>query len=133
MNEPIIPWPLDSESRKKHIAKGSISAAKYEFRFMFDYCAETCLWSDNEAAIEKYGIGSVDLDEFPLSTELKAELISLCDKHDTALDWKNPQNGIIWTSEEQYAFMGQARIACFKVIHELGPNFGISFNRNHII
>lgn len=133
MNEPIVPFPLDYSHRIHLIEKGELKPAKYELRFMFDWCADSCLWSLDDAAIERYGVGPVDLDELPLSAELKKKLQNLCDEHDTALDWDCPQNGLVWDWERQYAFLERARVVCWDTIHELGIDYGVSFNKDDII
>ena len=133
MNEPIVPYPLDYEHRMSSIAKGHLKPAKYEFRFMFDYCADTCLWSLDDAAIERYGVGPIDFDELPLSVELKERLMNLCYEHDTALDWECPQNGLVWDEKKQHDFIEKARVACWDVIHELGSDYGVSWNKKYIL
>lgn len=46
--------------------------ARYILRFFFDGCAGDCLWSGNDAALEKYGCPA-SLDELGLSEETIAK------------------------------------------------------------
>lgn len=112
---------------------GRLEPAKYELRFMFDWGANSCLWSSNDAAIERYGVGPIDFDELPLSEGLKKQLRTLCDEHDTALDWDCPQNGLVWDEETQSDFFEKARVAYGDIIHELELDYGVSFNKGNII
>lgn len=133
MNVPIVPFPLDYHHRMHLIETGKMEPAKYELRFMFDWCAGSCLWSIDDAAIERYGAGPIDFDELPLSVELKKRLKCLCDEHDTALNRDCSQNGLAWDAKKQNEFLEKARVACWDVIHELNPDYGVSWNRDKII
>lgn len=88
--------------------------AKYVLKYMFDWCSGTCLWSVNKEAEEKFGY-LIDLDEIPLSRNLRNELEYLIDKHDEALDWNCPSNPLLWSEQEQNDFIERAKKAFHRV------------------
>lgn len=70
-------------------------------KFMFDW-GETysSVWSVNKESEEKFGEGVLSLERFSLSNELKTEIQNLCTEYQTALNWDEPQAGIIWSKEQ---------------------------------
>ncbi|MBO7700714.1 MAG: hypothetical protein J6S47_06575 [Eubacteriaceae bacterium] len=58
----------------------------YKLKFMFDWGSGACVWSTNEASVDKFGDYPVMTDVLPVSQELKAELEHLIDWHDEALN-----------------------------------------------
>lgn len=104
-----------------------------KLRFMFDYCVDSCLWSCDQESVEKYGVGPVDLEKLPLSLELRRTLYALCDKYDSSLDWRFPQNGNVWTKEECEIFLEQARTAYENAVCELGMEVEVGWENKDII
>lgn len=70
-------------------------------KYMFDW-GETysSVWSVNKESEEKFGEGVLSLERFSLSNELKTEIQNLCTEYQTALNWDEPQAGIIWSKEQ---------------------------------
>ena len=81
-------------------------------KFMFDW-GETysSVWSVNKESEEKFGEGVLSLERFPLSNELKTEIQNLCTEYQTALNWDEPQAGIVWSKEQIDDFKSRAEIA----------------------
>ncbi len=77
-------------------------------KFMFDYCADSCIWSINKEAEERFGGYLIDIDKFPISNSLKQELINLSNEYDTRLNWDEPQAGIVWSKEQIEDFKKRA-------------------------
>lgn len=97
---------------------------KYKLKFMFDWGSGTCIWAANNAARAKYGY-AVDIDELPISEELCECMVRLCEEHDLALDWECPQNGPVWTGQEQKAFKERAKQIYQRICEELAEEFEI--------
>lgn len=106
--------------------------AKYVLKYMYDWCSGTCLWSVNKEADEKYGY-PIDLDDLPLSDELRKELDFLVDKHDEALDWDCPSNPLLWSEQEQTDFISRAKKAYYFVVKELGDDYEVELWENCLI
>ena len=93
----------------------------YNIKFMFDYCASSCLWSDYE--------GVLPLETFPISKELMGTLKDLSLEYDSILNWDNPASGFVWTAEQIEDFRSRAQQAYDQLIAELGDTYEV---RNHI-
>ena len=70
-----------------------------KIRFMFDYCASSCLWGRE---------GVLPLEKFSLSDGLKAILQALCREYDTCLNWEDPASGTVWTEAQRESFRRRA-------------------------
>ena len=99
---------------------------------MFDWGSGICLWSVNDAARERYDY-PIDHSELPLSDELKKELDSLIKKHDEALDWNYPPDPLLWTQQEQDAFIERAKQAYHRIVKELGEDYAVELWEKHIL
>ncbi len=98
--------------------------AKYVLKYMFEW-GGTCLWSVNDAAIEKYGYG-VDERELPISGNLKRYLWYLQAYHDCFLDWEDPHENSPWMTDEDYKeFNRKAKFAYEQLCKELGEDYEI--------
>lgn len=106
--------------------------AKYVLKYMYDWGSGTCLWSVNEAAHKQYDY-PIDLDDLPLSDELKKELDFLVDKHDEALDWDYPPNPLLWSEQEQADFISRAKKAYYLIVKELGDDYEVELWENCLI
>lgn len=92
-------------------------------KFMFDWGADhTCVWSVNKEAEEKFGEGIIPLEKFPLSNELKTEIQNLCTEYQTALNWDEPQTGIVWSKEQIEDFSARALIAYNQFVDSIGDD-----------
>ncbi|MBE5888281.1 MAG: hypothetical protein E7283_05515 [Lachnospiraceae bacterium] len=89
----------------------------YKIKFMFDYCASSCLWSDSA--------GVLPLEEFLISEELKKVLRDLCLEYDSILNWDNPASGFVWTLEQVEDFRSRAQQAYDQLIDELGELYEV--------
>lgn len=101
-------------------------------KFMFDWGADhTCIWSVNKESEEKFGEGVLSLERFPLSNELKTEIQNLCTEYQTALNWDEPQAGIVWSKEQIEDFRARALIAYNQFVNSIGDDIvvenGINF------
>lgn len=106
--------------------------AEYELKFMFDWGSGVCVWSSNEAAHLKYDY-AVKSEKLPISKELAEELNYLIEKHDEAMDWDCPQNGLLWNEEEKERFIQTAKNAYNRLCKELGANYHLKFMDNFLI
>lgn len=98
--------------------------AKYVFKYMFEW-GGTCLWSINDAALERYGY-DVDETELPISTNLKKYLWYLQAYHDCMMDWENaPDNSPWWTSEDTIEWHRKREFAYEQLCKELGEDYEI--------
>ncbi len=101
-------------------------------KFMFDW-GETysSVWSVNKESEEKFGEGVLSLERFPLSNELKTEIQNLCTEYQTALNWDEPQAGIVWSKEQIEDFRARALIAYNQFVDSIGDDIvvenGINF------
>lgn len=81
-----------------------------KIRFMFDYCASSCLWG---------GEGVLPLENFPISDGLKATLRALCREYDACLNWNDPASGTVWTEAQWESFRMRALSAYDALTAEL--------------
>ena len=106
----------------------------YILKFMFDYGANyNCLWTVNEAAMERFGTGSLDINCFPLSSDTKAKIGKLCEEFQTILNWDEPQSGLIWSKEQKEKFRIKAFAVYNQVVAELGDEFEVENWIDHCI
>lgn len=106
--------------------------AKYEMKFMFDWGSGCCVWSINDAARELYDY-PVLTEQLPISSDLKATLNYLIDKHDEALDWACPQNDLLWSEDQMDSFRRDAVVAYKQLCMELGEEYDIVLWENCLI
>ena len=59
--------------------------------------------------------------------KLVDEILALCEYHDSALDWNNPHNGIIWTEKQIKEFNKKARELYKLAIKELGDEYEVEY------
>lgn len=101
-------------------------------KFMFDWGADhTCIWSVNKEAEEKFGEGIISLENFPLLNELRTKIENLCAEYQTALNWDEPQAGIIWSKEQIEDFRARSQNAYNQFVDSIGDDIvvenGINF------
>ncbi|HVY89090.1 MAG TPA: hypothetical protein VG942_09500 [Hyphomonadaceae bacterium] len=61
----------------------------YRLRFFFDAGSGVCLWSQNEAAKQRFGY-AVELDSLDLPAGLAEEAERLISDYDATIDWSDP-------------------------------------------
>lgn len=97
----------------------------YRLRLMFEW-GGGCLWCANDAAREKFDVGSIE-DALPLSASTQKELQELSAWHDQALDWTNPAGASLWGQDDFDRFDLAAQEMKSKLEVELGPQFEIAY------
>jgi hypothetical protein len=96
--------------------------AKYIIRYFFDYRAETCLWSANDAARNEFGY-PIKLSLLPLNERTKDRIQELCRKFDTSLNWGDPSSPSPW-GKKDFALFQEAASELLKTIEgELGIDY----------
>ena len=99
----------------------------YRLKLMFEWRGGT-LWSDNEAARARFGIGSIE-ELLGLDPALLERLEELSVWHDTALDWDDPGGPSPWSDEELERFYQAAGAVREEVARALGPDFEVTYPR----
>lgn len=90
----------------------------YDFKFMFDYGADSCLWGTKDE-------GLLPLQSFPISKALTEKLESLSREYNSILNWDDPASGFVWTSEQIEDFRIRALSAYDELLSELGGKYRI--------
>lgn len=90
----------------------------YKVKFMFDYCADSCLWGTKDE-------GLLSLVRFPISKELMDKLESLSIEFNSILNWDDPASGFVWTSKQIENFRSRAQQAYDELVSELGETYEI--------
>lgn len=93
-------------------------------RFFFDAGSGTALWTVGLEDQEIWGY-PVDLDELPISPDLRTELISLVAQYDTSLNWEAPADPGPWREPQCHRFNEAVRDALGRLRVELGPGWQI--------
>ena len=101
--------------------------AKYAIRFFFDWGADCCLWSGNDAAEKQLGCGIIGYDKLNISEQLKADLEKMAHEFQTALNWDYPPDPSPWSIEQKDDFMCRSKMAFDKLTKELGENYEVEF------
>ena len=98
--------------------------SRYIFRYFFDPGSGICLWSDNDAAREKFDY-AVELSKLGLPDNFLRQAIHLTAWYDTSLDWSNPPNPSPWPESEFVRFHEASQKFLSMLRQELGPDFEI--------
>ena len=85
-----------------------------ELRFFFDAGSGALLWP-----------GPADLEELPISAELRAELDRLAVEYDESLNWDYPPDPGPWREARCLRFNADVRAALARLRAELGPGWEI--------
>ena len=72
---------------------------KYGLRYFFDVGSDTCLWSPNDSAREKFNY-PVDINTLPLSENSERHVIYITARYDTSRDWNDPAGPSLWDVDE---------------------------------
>lgn len=100
---------------------------EYYEKYVLDYWFEwrgPCLWGGNIKAQEKYDY-AINIDDLPLSPQIKERVEAMIRWHDTALDWDNPGGDSPWTDEESERFEKAATELYEDLKKELGDKYEI--------
>ncbi len=97
---------------------------RYIFRYFFDPGSGICLWSDNDAARERFNYPA-ELSDLVLSENLLRQAIHLIVWYDTSLDWSYPPNPSPWSKSEGIRFHDASQNLLSMLRQELGPEFEI--------
>lgn len=113
----------------------------YILRFFFDYKAGGCLWSGNDAAYEKYGVGPLDATIYNLKGKishepkiklpdvLKQNVLELDDLYSESLNWDDPAGNSPWSEEEWDDFYKRARSLHEEISKTLGDDFEVIYEQ----
>jgi len=97
-------------------------------KFMFDYRADSCIWTANQEAADKFGgWGFIHYETLNISKELGLRMINLCDEFDSSLDWNNPGGPSPWTDEHGSDFKKRAHKAYEDLVNELGDDYKVEY------
>ena len=97
-------------------------AALYRLRYLFDTGSGHCLWSGNEAALEKFDY-PVSLKELPLPETIRRRGYFVIAWYDTFTDWDNAPEASEWRQREEAAFNAAAQELLTLLHMKLGPDF----------
>jgi hypothetical protein len=96
-----------SKDRKRILMR-----AKYKLRYFFDYNCGGCLWSDNDAAYEKFGYGCLDSEIYDLDgniieeakikfpASIRHRVLELDILFSESLNWNDPAGPSPWKNEQ---------------------------------
>ena len=104
--------------------------ATYKFRYFFSAGSGVCLWSDNDAAREKFDY-PVNFSKLTLSENLQRKALYIMAWYDTSLDWDYPPDPSPWSEEEKTRFNLAAQELYLDLCEKLGSELSIkneSFN-----
>ena len=113
----------------------------YKLRFCLEYNCGGCLWSDNEAAYQKYGFGTLDGEIFDADTnvmeEVRIKLPDLIQKkvleieklYSKSLDWDNPGGGSLWSDIQWKDFYTKTRNLYKEICETLGDSFEVVYTQ----
>ena len=96
--------------------------ALYRLRFFFDPGSGICLWSDNDAARERFEY-PVDLGSLPLPESIRRRGYFVLAWYDTFADWDNSLEPTKWWQREWGAFVVAAQELLALLQAHLGPDF----------
>jgi len=117
-------------------------AAKYKLRFLFDYNSGGCLWSDNDAAYEKFGVGCLDTEiydmedniveeaKIKLPVSIRQRVLDLDKLYSESLNWNDPASKSLWNSAQWKSFHEQTRELHRQIALTLGDDFEVAYKQN---
>jgi hypothetical protein len=113
----------------------------YRLRFFFDYGCGGCLWSDNEAAYQKFDVGTLDAEIYDtngnLSREakinlpelIKQKVVKLDQLYCESLNWEDPGGDSMWDKTQWDYFHSQTRDLCQEIAQQMGDDFEIIYKQ----
>lgn len=96
---------------------------RYVLNYWFEH-GGTCLWSDNQRAVNKYGY-AVSNEELPISKALVDELNALETEYHGYLNWDDPTSPSPWSEIQKQDFINSANAVYQKLLLELGEEFEV--------
>jgi hypothetical protein len=115
--------------------------ATYRLRFFFDYGCGGCLWSDNDAAYEKYDVGTLDAviydpdgnvlqeSKIKLPEQIRQKVLELDTLFSQSLDWNDPAGDSLWDKDQWNHFFKQTQELYKKISQELGDDFEVIYKQ----
>jgi hypothetical protein len=97
-------------------------AGRYRLRYLFDFGSGVCLWSDNDAARDRFGY-PVDLKALPLSETVRRRAFFVLAWFDTFMDWDNAPAPSRWQPLEVEPF----KVAAQELLGLLRDQLGLDF------
>lgn len=91
-----------------------------KIRLMPDYFCSP-IWHNDEIEV-----GNIDLDELPISNQLKKELLSWADLFDKGLNMDDPSNSY-WEEFDYEQFISMGRSLLLKLRTELGFKYQVDY------
>jgi hypothetical protein len=104
--------------------QGRDPAGVYRLRFFFDTGSGICLWSDNDAARERFDY-PVPLEALPLPDTIRRRGDFLIAWYDTFMDWALSPQPSRWWPREQAAFNAATQEFLAILKEHLGPSFEV--------
>lgn len=113
----------------------------YSLRFFFDYGCGGCLWSDNEAAYQKFDVGTLDAEicdlngkiiqeaRIKLPESIKQKVLNLDKLYSESLNWKDPLGDSMWNNSQWDNFHARARELHKEISNILGDDFEIIYKQ----
>ena len=114
---------------------------KYRLRFFFDYHSGGCLWSDNDTAYSKFGLGCLDADiydtdgniieeaKIKLPTSLRDKVLQLDKLYAESLNWNDPTGQSLWDNAQWKSFYKQTRDLHRQIELNLSNEFEIVYEQ----
>jgi hypothetical protein len=96
----------------------------YRAEFFFDAGSGTVLWSANDETRDRFDY-PIELDQLPISEELRGELVRLVEEYDTSLDWDYPPDPTPWSAQQCDRFTKAVRSALARLQVELREDWEI--------
>jgi hypothetical protein len=113
----------------------------YRLRFFFDYKCGGCLWADNDAAYEKYDVGTIDSEfrdlngnviqepRIKLPETTRQKVLDLDRLYCESLDWNDPGGPSLWDKQQWDAFHTKTRLLHKEISEVLGDDFEIIYKQ----
>jgi hypothetical protein len=114
----------------------------YRLRFFFDYFGGGCLWSDNEAAYEKFDNGgTLDAEIYDLKGNvikeariklpelMRQKVLELDRLYCQSLNWDDPGGDSMWDKSQWDNFHLQTRELHKEISNILGDDFEIIYEQ----
>jgi hypothetical protein len=105
--------------------------ARYRLRFFLDAGSGVCLWSQNDAAKNRFGY-AVETDEIGLPQPLVVDLMKLMADYDATIDWNDPAamsdtdgGPTVFGHEQNAPFREEIAALVPRIREALGPDFDV--------
>jgi len=114
---------------------------KYKLRFFFDYNCGGCLWSDNDAAYEKFGVGCLDAEirsmdgnflgeaKIKLPASIRHRVLELDKLYSQSLNWNDPSGQSLWDNAQWKNFYEQTKELHRQIALTLGNDFEVVYKQ----